>query len=124
MGSAYPVFAGIIGVDWVRLPVGVLVCLILVLQLVGPLGVSNQRKKSRVLGTGAGIKVPIGIKGRGKQCYRVHGSEGVKGYVAKKKKMKESIEANLKKLLKYNALSTGGPQFEVHMCKDVGIGSI
>ncbi|GJS99616.1 hypothetical protein Tco_0820786 [Tanacetum coccineum] len=36
----------------------------------------------------------------------VPGQEGAEGYVTKKKKVKESMEANLHKLLKYNALST------------------
>ncbi|GKA92008.1 hypothetical protein Tco_0813933 [Tanacetum coccineum] len=40
---------------------------------------------------------------------RVPGQEGAKGNVAEKKKVKESMKANLGKLLKYNAWSTSGP---------------
>ncbi|GJS57082.1 zinc finger, CCHC-type containing protein [Tanacetum coccineum] len=48
-----------------------------------------------------GIKVEANITITG-----VPGQEGVEGNVARKKKVKESIEANLGKLLKYNAWST------------------
>ncbi|GKF32382.1 hypothetical protein Tco_0102180 [Tanacetum coccineum] len=45
----------------------------------------------------------------------VPGQEGAEGNVAEKKKVKESMKANLGKLLKYKAWLTrqGGPRFEV-----------
>ncbi|GKE08277.1 hypothetical protein Tco_1411828 [Tanacetum coccineum] len=48
-----------------------------------------------------GIKVGVNIMLTG-----VPGQEGAEGNVAEKKKVKESMEANLGKLLKYNAWST------------------
>ncbi|GKC65790.1 zinc finger, CCHC-type containing protein [Tanacetum coccineum] len=52
-------------------------------------------------------KVHLGIKvGANIRVTRVPGQEGVEGNVAEKKKVKESMEANLGKLLKYNAWST------------------
>ncbi|GJT83532.1 hypothetical protein Tco_1057874 [Tanacetum coccineum] len=52
-------------------------------------------------------KVHLGIKvGANIMVTRVPGHEGVEGNVAKKKKMKESMKANLGKLLKYTAWST------------------
>nr|GEX01682.1 zinc finger, CCHC-type [Tanacetum cinerariifolium] len=48
-----------------------------------------------------GIKVRANIK-----VTRVPGQEGAEGNVAEKKKVKESIKANLKKLLKYKAWLT------------------
>ncbi|GJV94663.1 hypothetical protein Tco_1546240 [Tanacetum coccineum] len=52
-------------------------------------------------------KVHLGIKvGANITVTGVPGQEGAEGNVAKKKKVKESIKANLGKLLKYNAWST------------------
>ncbi|GKA46682.1 hypothetical protein Tco_0739565 [Tanacetum coccineum] len=52
-------------------------------------------------------KVHLGIKvGANIMVTGVPGQEGAEGNVAEKKKVKESMEANLGKLLKYNALST------------------
>ncbi|GKC16877.1 zinc finger, CCHC-type containing protein [Tanacetum coccineum] len=52
-------------------------------------------------------KVHLGIKvGENITVTRVPGQEGVEGNVAEKKKVKESMKANLRKLLKYNAWST------------------
>ncbi|GKG58361.1 hypothetical protein Tco_0592140, partial [Tanacetum coccineum] len=49
-------------------------------------------------------KVHLGIKVEENiMVTRVHGQEGVQGNVAEKKKVKKSMEANLGKLLKYNA---------------------
>ncbi|GKA94185.1 hypothetical protein Tco_0816171 [Tanacetum coccineum] len=51
--------------------------------------------------------VHIGIKvGANIMVTGVPGQEGAEGNVAEKKKVKESVEANLGKLLKYNAWST------------------
>nr|GEU53542.1 zinc finger, CCHC-type [Tanacetum cinerariifolium] len=51
--------------------------------------------------------VHLGIKvGANITVTEVPGQEGVEGNVAKKKKVKESMKANLEKLLKYNAWST------------------
>ncbi|GJU70767.1 MATE efflux family protein [Tanacetum coccineum] len=47
------------------------------------------------------------------QVTGVSGQEGAKGNVAENKKVKESMKANLGKLLKYNALSTRVKKFEV-----------
>ncbi|GKC04548.1 leucine-rich repeat-containing protein [Tanacetum coccineum] len=52
-------------------------------------------------------KVHLGIKVRANiMIIGVPGKEGVEGNVAKKKKVKESMKANLRKLQKYNAWST------------------
>ncbi|GJX72379.1 hypothetical protein Tco_0309550 [Tanacetum coccineum] len=52
-------------------------------------------------------KVHLGIKvGANITVTGVPGQEGVEGSVAKKKKVDESMKANLGKLLKYNAWST------------------
>ncbi|GJZ98504.1 hypothetical protein Tco_0670957 [Tanacetum coccineum] len=52
-------------------------------------------------------KVHLGIKvGANVTVTRILSQKGVEGNVAEKKKVKESMEANLGKLLKYNALST------------------
>ncbi|GJT64416.1 hypothetical protein Tco_1015896 [Tanacetum coccineum] len=52
-------------------------------------------------------KVHLGIKvGANIMVTEVPGQEGANGNVAEKKKVKESIEANLGKLLKYNTWST------------------
>ena len=52
-------------------------------------------------------KVHLGIKvGADITVTGVPGQEGAEGNVAEKKKVKESTEANLEKLLKYNAWST------------------
>ncbi|GKC99032.1 hypothetical protein Tco_1169307, partial [Tanacetum coccineum] len=52
-------------------------------------------------------KVHLGIRvGANITVTGVPGQEGAEGNVAKKKKVKESIKANLRKLLKYNAWST------------------
>ncbi|GJZ96937.1 hypothetical protein Tco_0669271 [Tanacetum coccineum] len=52
-------------------------------------------------------KVHLGIKvGANIMVTEVPGQEGAEGNVAEKKKVKESMEANLGKLLKYNAWST------------------
>ncbi|GJX62210.1 hypothetical protein Tco_0295110 [Tanacetum coccineum] len=52
-------------------------------------------------------KVHLGIKvGANIMVTGVPGQEGAEGNVAEKKKVKESMEANLGKLLKYNAWST------------------
>ncbi|GJZ15360.1 hypothetical protein Tco_0551037 [Tanacetum coccineum] len=52
-------------------------------------------------------KVHLGIKVRANiMVTEVPGQEGAEGNVAEKKKVKESMEANLGKLLKYNAWST------------------
>ncbi|GKB91119.1 hypothetical protein Tco_0963391 [Tanacetum coccineum] len=52
-------------------------------------------------------KVHLGIKVRANITVTgVPGQEGAEGNVAEKKKVKESMEANLGKLLKYNAWST------------------
>ncbi|GJX91389.1 hypothetical protein Tco_0344715 [Tanacetum coccineum] len=52
-------------------------------------------------------KVHLGIKvGANIMVAEIPGQEGAKGNVAEKKKVKESMEANLGKLLKYNAWST------------------
>ncbi|GKD53986.1 hypothetical protein Tco_1287373 [Tanacetum coccineum] len=52
-------------------------------------------------------KVHLGIKvGANITVTGVPGQEGAKGNVAEKKKVKESMKANLGKLLKYNAWST------------------
>ncbi|GKB30196.1 hypothetical protein Tco_0869597 [Tanacetum coccineum] len=52
-------------------------------------------------------KVHLGIKvGANITVTGVPGQEGAEGNVAEKKKVKESMEANLGKLLKYNAWST------------------
>ncbi|GKB17180.1 hypothetical protein Tco_0851103 [Tanacetum coccineum] len=52
-------------------------------------------------------KVHLGIKvGANITVTGVPGQEGAEGNVAEKKKVKESMEANLEKLLKYNAWST------------------
>ncbi|GKF99603.1 hypothetical protein Tco_0301294 [Tanacetum coccineum] len=49
-------------------------------------------------------KVHLGIKvGANITVTRVPGQEGAKGNVAEKKKVKESMKANLRKLLKYTA---------------------
>ncbi|GKE84317.1 hypothetical protein Tco_1558059, partial [Tanacetum coccineum] len=55
-------------------------------------------------------KVYLGIKvGANIIVTGVPGQEGAEGNVAEKKKVKESMKANLGKLLKYNALSTRWP---------------
>ncbi|GKF47953.1 hypothetical protein Tco_0141204, partial [Tanacetum coccineum] len=52
-------------------------------------------------------KVHLGIKvGENITVTRVPGQEGAEGNVAEKEKVKESMEANVGKLLKYNAWST------------------
>nr|GEV53157.1 zinc finger, CCHC-type [Tanacetum cinerariifolium] len=52
-------------------------------------------------------KIPLSIKvGANIMVTGVPGQEGAEGNVAEKKKVKESMEANLGKLLKYNAWST------------------
>nr|GEU53548.1 zinc finger, CCHC-type [Tanacetum cinerariifolium] len=52
-------------------------------------------------------KVHLGIQvGANITVTEVPGQEGAEGNVAKKKKVKESMKANLEKLLKYNAWST------------------
>ncbi|GJX31249.1 zinc finger, CCHC-type containing protein [Tanacetum coccineum] len=60
-------------------------------------------------------KVHLGIMVRANiMVTGVHVQEGAEGYVAEKKKVKESMKANLGKLLKYNAWSTRSSPFE-HM---------
>nr|GEY36198.1 zinc finger, CCHC-type [Tanacetum cinerariifolium] len=57
-------------------------------------------------------KVPLGIKvGANITVTEVPGQEGAKGNVAEKKKVKESMKANLKKLLKYKAWLTRRSSF-------------
>nr|GEY07909.1 zinc finger, CCHC-type [Tanacetum cinerariifolium] len=59
-------------------------------------------------------KVHLGIKVRANiMVIGVPGQEGADGNVAKKKKVKESMETNLGKLLKYNDWSTRWSRFEV-----------
>nr|GEU32877.1 zinc finger, CCHC-type [Tanacetum cinerariifolium] len=55
-----------------------------------------------------GIKVRENIRVTG-----VPGQEGAKGNVAEKKKVMESMKANIRKLLKYNVRLTMRPRFEV-----------
>ncbi|GJR74523.1 zinc finger, CCHC-type containing protein [Tanacetum coccineum] len=62
--------------------------------------------KHILLGKGAG-NVQLGMKVRTNiMVTKVPGQEGAEGNVAEKKKVKESMEANIGKLLKYNAWST------------------
>ncbi|GJR65108.1 RNA-directed DNA polymerase, eukaryota [Tanacetum coccineum] len=70
-------------------------------------------------------KVQLGIKvGANITVTGVPGQEGAEGNVAEKKKLKESMEANLGKLLKYNAWSTRWSPVDISTVGDTCIWSL
>ncbi|GJY04841.1 hypothetical protein Tco_0370781, partial [Tanacetum coccineum] len=70
------------------------------------------------------FQVHLGIKaGANIMVIGVPRQEGIEGNVAEKKKVKESIEANLEKLLKYNAWSTRWSLVRVYKWELLNVGT-